>query len=310
MRQIRIATRGSRLAMAQSEYIKSRLAEVAPGTDVVLVPISTRGDRDTSEFLYKSESVGFFTSEVEAALLDRRADVAVHSFKDLPTASTEGLLVAAVPRRESTADVVVARGKLQSVADLPEGATVGTSSLRRIGQLKHLRPDLNCVPLRGNVETRAAKVESGQIDAAILAEAGLRRLGLTDKISLVLDNRAFPTAPAQGALAVEIRADDATLARVGGQLDDPDTRTAAQAERGILAAMRGGCSIPLGVWSEIVDDIITLEATISDVDGRQCIRRGGSAQVRDAADLAIRVARELLEAGGRQILDRIRREKD
>ncbi|HPD48207.1 MAG TPA: hydroxymethylbilane synthase [Anaerohalosphaeraceae bacterium] len=310
MRQIRIATRGSRLAMAQSEYIKSRLAEVAPGTDVVLVPISTRGDRDTSEFLYKSESVGFFTSEVEAALLDRRADVAVHSFKDLPTASTEGLLVAAVPRRESTADVVVARGKLQSVADLPEGATVGTSSLRRIGQLKHLRPDLNCVPLRGNVETRAAKVESGQIDAAILAEAGLRRLGLTDKISLVLDNRAFPTAPAQGALAVEIRADDATLARVVGQLDDPDTRTAAQAERGILAAMRGGCSIPLGVWSEIVDDIITLEATISDVDGRQCIRRGGSAQVRDAADLAIRVARELLEAGGRQILDRIRREKD
>jgi hydroxymethylbilane synthase len=296
--------------MAQSEYIKSRLAEVAPGTDVVLVPISTRGDRDTSEFLYKSESVGFFTSEVEAALLDRRADVAVHSFKDLPTASTEGLLVAAVPRRESTADVVVARGKLQSVADLPEGATVGTSSLRRIGQLKHLRPDLNCVPLRGNVETRAAKVESGQIDAAILAEAGLRRLGLTDKISLVLDNRAFPTAPAQGALAVEIRADDATLARVVGQLDDPDTRTAAQAERGILAAMRGGCSIPLGVWSEIVDDIITLEATISDVDGRQCIRRGGSAQVRDAADLAIRVARELLEAGGRQILDRIRREKD
>lgn len=310
MRQIRIATRGSRLAMAQSEYIKSRLAEVALGTDVVLVPISTRGDRDTSEFLYKSESVGFFTSEVEAALLDRRADVAVHSFKDLPTASTEGLLVAAVPRRESTADVVVARGKLQSVADLPEGATVGTSSLRRIGQLKHLRPDLNCVPLRGNVETRAAKVESGQIDAAILAEAGLRRLGLTDKISLVLDNRAFPTAPAQGALAVEIRADDATLARVVGQLDDPDTRTAAQAERGILAAMRGGCSIPLGVWSEIVDDIITLEATISDVDGRQCIRRGGSAQVRDAADLAIRVARELLEAGGRQILDRIRREKD
>lgn len=296
--------------MAQSEYIKSRLAEVAPGTDVVLVPISTRGDRDTSEFLYKSESVGFFTSEVEAALLDRRADVAVHSFKDLPTASTEGLLVAAVPRRESTADVVVARGKLQSVADLPEGATVGTSSLRRIGQLKHLRPDLNCVPLRGNVETRAAKVESGQIDAAILAEAGLRRLGLTDKISLVLDNRAFPTAPAQGALAVEIRADDATLARVVGQLDDPDTRTAAQAERGILTAMRGGCSIPLGVWSEIVDDIITLEATISDVDGRQCIRRGGSAQVRDAADLAIRVARELLEAGGRQILDRIRREKD
>jgi hydroxymethylbilane synthase len=296
--------------MAQSEYIKSRLAEVALGTDVVLVPISTRGDRDTSEFLYKSESVGFFTSEVEAALLDRRADVAVHSFKDLPTASTEGLLVAAVPRRESTADVVVARGKLQSVADLPEGATVGTSSLRRIGQLKHLRPDLNCVPLRGNVETRAAKVESGQIDAAILAEAGLRRLGLTDKISLVLDNRAFPTAPAQGALAVEIRADDATLARVVGQLDDPDTRTAAQAERGILAAMRGGCSIPLGVWSEIVDDIITLEATISDVDGRQCIRRGGSAQVRDAADLAIRVARELLEAGGRQILDRIRREKD
>lgn len=309
MKQIRIATRGSRLAMAQSEYIKGRLEQIAPGAGVVLVTISTKGDRDKSEFLYKSESVGFFTSEVETALLDGRADVAVHSFKDLPTAYAEGLVVAAVPKRESTADVLVARGGIRSITDLPAGANVGTSSLRRIGQLKHLRPDLNCMPLRGNVETRVNKVESGQIDAAILAAAGLNRLGLAHKISAVLDSRTFPTAPAQGALAVEIRADDAALGQLVTRLDDPDTRIAAQAERVILAAMHGGCSIPLGVWSRIDGDTITLEATISDVDGTQRIQRSGSTTTADAASLAATLAQELLDGGARRILERIRHEK-
>jgi hydroxymethylbilane synthase len=309
MKQIRIATRGSRLAMAQSEYIKGRLEAIAPGVKVVLVTISTKGDRDKSDFLYKSESVGFFTSEVENALLDGRADVAVHSFKDLPTAHAAGLVVAAVPKRESTADALVARGNVRSIADLPVGATVGTSSLRRIGQLKHLRPDLDCVPLRGNVETRVRRVEAGGLDAAILAEAGLNRLGLSNKISAVLDSRAFPTAPAQGALAVEIRADDEPLAATVSQLDDRDTRIAAETERAVLAAMHGGCSIPLGVWSRIEGDVITLEATISDVDGSQRILRNGSAPVQGAADLARKIAQELLDGGARPILTRIRQEK-
>ncbi|MBE0534265.1 MAG: hydroxymethylbilane synthase [Phycisphaerae bacterium] len=309
MKQIRIATRGSRLAMAQSEYIKRRIEEIARGVEVVLVTISTKGDRDQSDFLYKSQSVGFFTSEVETALLDGRADVAVHSLKDLPTTYAEGLVVAAIPRRESTADVLVARGGVSSLADLPTGASVGTSSLRRIGQMKHLRRDLNSVPLRGNVETRVSKVESGQVDAIILAEAGLNRLGLSGKISAVLDCRTFPTAPAQGALAVEIRADDAALAEHIAQIDDRDTRIAAEAERGILAAMHGGCSIPLGVWSRVEEDTITLEGTISDVDGNVRIQRNGSAPVQEAADLARKLAQDLLDGGARTILARIRQEK-
>lgn len=309
MKQIRIATRGSRLAMAQSNYIKTRLEQIAPGVEIVLVTISTKGDRDTSDFLYKSESVGFFTSEVEAALFDGRANVAVHSFKDLPTAHTDGLVIAAVPERESTADVLVARENIRAIEDLPAGATVGTSSLRRIGQLKHLRPDLRCVPLRGNVETRVGKVESGQIDAAVLAQAGLNRLGLSHIISAVLDSRAFPTAPAQGALAVEVRADDTVSRELVGRLDDPPTRVAAETERRVLAAMHGGCSIPLGIWSRIEDDTITLEAIISDIDGSQRIQRGGSVALQDAAGLAQDLAEQLLSAGGDRILERMRNEK-
>jgi len=306
MKQICIATRGSRLAMTQSEYVKRRLEQIAPGVPVVLVAISTKGDRDQSDFLYKSQSIGFFTSEVQAALLDGRADVAVHSFKDLPTAHTKGLMVGAVPKRESTADVLVARGDIRSLEDLPPGATVGTSSLRRIGQLKHLRPDLNCVPLRGNVETRIHRVESGQVDAAVLAEAGLNRLGMSDKISAILDCRNFPTAPAQGALAVEIRAGDNDLARVLERIDDRATRIAAETERAILAAMHGGCSIPLGVWSKIDGDIISIEATVCDVDGQQCLRRNGSSLLSEAGRLAAQLADELLNAGADRILSKIR----
>jgi len=309
MKEIRIATRPSRLALVQSEYIKSLLEKLDADARVSLVRISTRGDRDKSDFLYKSESMGFFTSEVENALIDGRADLAVHSFKDLPTAYAEQLTVAAIPKRESVADALVAGTDVKSVADLPAGATVGTSSLRRIGQLKHIRNDLNCVPLRGNVETRVGKVASGAVDAIIIAQAGLNRLGLADKISAVLDPVEFPTAPAQGALAIQIRKDDDELAALVCRLDDRDTRIAAETERHILAAMHGGCSIPLGVHTRIEGDTITLAATISDFESPACIKRTASSAIAGAPAMAEKLADELLDAGAGEILEKVRRDK-
>jgi hydroxymethylbilane synthase len=306
MRHIRIASRASKLALVQANYIHDLLQNLSQDIEITIVKVSTKGDRDKSDFLYKSESVGFFTSEVEKAILDGKADIAVHSLKDLPTTPASQLLVAAIPKRQSPADALVASGQVSSIEDLPAGATIGTSSLRRIAQLKHQRNDLKCVPLRGNVETRIGKVLSGQIDAAVVACAGLNRLGLTERISAVLPPQDFIPAPAQGALAVQIRSDDSGLAELLGQLDDGPTRIAVEAERAVLAAMQGGCSIPLGVYSHISGDTITIDAMISDLEGKRYIKRSQIDHVSQAKNCADKLARELLAAGGQKILDQIR----
>ncbi len=310
MRTIRIASRASKLALTQSNHIASRLRDLSDNIDVQIVEISTKGDRDKSDFLYKVGSMGFFTSEVENALLDGRADLAVHSLKDLPTAIREGLIVAAIPVRENVADALISNKKADSIEDLPAGATVGTSSLRRIAQLKRIRPDLDCQPLRGNVETRVGKVESGQIDAIIIAAAGLNRLGLSDKITAILPPEKFVPAPAQGALAVQIREDDTELAEIVKKLDDKDARITAETERRILAAMHGGCSIPLGVHARTKGNDVLIDAVIADVEGKNVIEKSITAPVEQALDAADKLAQELLDAGGREILDKIRTERD
>ena len=309
MRHIRIASRASKLALVQANYIHDLLQNLSQDIEITIVEISTKGDRDKSDFLYKSESIGFFTSEVEKAILDDKADIAVHSLKDLPTTPAQGLVVAAIPKRQSPADALVASGQVSSIEDLPAGATVGTSSLRRIAQLKHQRNDLKCVPLRGNVETRIGKVLSGQIDAAVVACAGLNRLGLTNKISAVLPPQDFIPAPAQGALAVQIRSDDSELAELLCQLDDGPTRIAVKAERAVLAAMQGGCSIPLGVYAHISGDTITIDAMISDLEGKKYIKRSQIDHISQAKNCADKLARELLAAGGQEILDRIKNQQ-
>ena len=306
MRHIRIASRASKLALVQSNYIGELLQNLSRGVEISIVEVSTKGDRDKSDFLYKSESVGFFTSEVENALLDGRADIAVHSLKDLPTTPAPGLIIAAIPKRESPADALVASGSIASIEDLPAGATVGTSSLRRIAQLKHQRKDLRCVPLRGNVETRIGKVLSGKIDAAVVACAGLNRLGLAEKISAILPPQDFIPAPAQGALAVQIRADDSELVELLGPLDDWQTRIAVEAERAVLAALQGGCSIPLGVYAHILDDTITIDAMISDLEGNEYIKRSKTDSLNNVETSAKKLAEELLTAGGQKILEQIR----
>ena len=306
MKRIKIASRASKLALIQSGHVRNLLDNLRCGLEISIAKVSTKGDRSKSDFLYKSESVGVFTSEVENAILDGRADLAVHSLKDLPTAYTPGLVIAAIPKRQSAADALVASGPAVSITELPAGATVGTSSLRRIAQLRYLRGDLKCVPLRGNVETRVSKVTTGQIDAAVVACAGLNRLGLADKISAVLQPEDFLTAPGLGALAVQVRADDAELIELVSQLDDECTRIAVEAERSVLAAMHGGCSIPLGAYARIIGDRVMIDAMISDVDGKKLIKRSSSSSVSHSQACAQKLAEELLEAGGKEILEQIR----
>jgi len=302
LKKIRIATRASKLALTQSNYIRSRLFALDSDLDIEIVEISTKGDRDQSDFLYKSSSVGFFTSEVEKALLHNRADLAVHSFKDLPTAITPGLAIAAVPERENVADAMIAAAGISSIEDLPAASTVGTSSLRRIAQINHTRNDLNCVPLRGNVETRVGKVKAGQVDAIIIACAGLNRLGLDDKISAKLDPAQFLPAPAQGALAVQIRSDDTELMQIVSKLDHTESRITADAERHTLSLLHGGCSIPLGIYSQIEAGRLTMQAMISDVPAERYIRCSASAPVDQWQKCAAELTDELLKAGAREIL--------
>ena len=306
MKPIRIASRASKLALAQTNIVKTSLKKLFPGVEISIVTISTKGDRDKSDFLYKSESVGFFTSEVEKAILDGAADLAVHSLKDMPTAATPELVIAAMPKRQSPADALVASEKVASIKELPTGATIGTSSIRRISQLRHIRDDLKCVPLRGNVETRVRKVTTGQIDAIVVACAGLNRLGLGDKISAVLRPEEFLTAPGQGALAIQIRTGDTELAELVSKLDDEPTRITTQTERCVLAAMHGGCSIPLGVYARIIGDRLAIDAMIADIDGKNLIKRSSSSPVSQSKVCARKLAEELLEAGGEEILKRIK----
>jgi hydroxymethylbilane synthase len=309
MKLIRIATRASKLALAQATQTMKSISSLSPSSTISLVEISTKGDRDQSDFLYKVGSTGFFTSEVERALLDGRADVAVHSLKDLPTASTKGLTISAIPHREQVNDVIVASKEIATIQDLPKAAVVGTSSLRRITQLKLIRPDLDCQPLRGNVETRIRKVQEGRVDAIVIARAGLNRLDLSGHISLILPPEDFIPAPGQGALGIQTREDDTELCEIISKLDDPTARLTTLTERRILAGLHGGCSIPLGVFSFIESDNLHIRAILSNLAATKQIRKTASCPLDRALETADTITQQILDEGGEQILDEIRNEK-
>lgn len=310
MKNIKIATRGSNLALAQANMTRDHLLSIAPEASISIVKISTKGDRDKSDFLYKSSSVGFFTSEVENALLNKEGDIAVHSLKDLPTTITRGLRVSAIPQRESVSDVIVASKKLSSIHDLPPNARIGTSSLRRITQLKLLRPDLDCQPLRGNVETRIRKVQEGEVDAIVIAEAGLNRLGLSDHISFILPPADFIPAPGQGALAIQTRQEDIEICRLVANLDDADARLTAETERRILAGLHGGCSIPLGVYSYIENETIHIHAILCNLAVTKQVKKTFSCPIDQATQAADTITQQILDEGGREILEELRQTKE
>lgn len=242
---MKIGTRGSQLARWQAEWVRARLGE--HGVSAELVVIKTQGDAEIDRPLHELEGKGFFTKEIEEALLDGRIDIAVHSLKDLPTSLPDGLVLAAVPKRHDPREALVGG---TSLADLRSGTRIGTSSLRRIAQVRFLRSDLQVVPLRGNVPTRVRKVESGEgLDAALLAIAGLERLNLGNKASLIDPLDVMP-APGQGALGIEIRADDRATWKALAPLHDPTSAAAVTAERALLAALGGGCQAPVAAWVE------------------------------------------------------------
>jgi hydroxymethylbilane synthase len=247
---LKVGTRGSQLARWQTDWVRERLARYAVQTDVVV--ITTQGDADVDRPLHELEGTGFFTKGIEDALLDGRVDIAVHSLKDLPTTFPAGLALGAVPERADPCDALVTRDShVTSIAQLPAGARVGTSSLRRVAQLRYLRSDLEVLPLRGNVPTRVQKVKQGSdLDAALLACAGLERLGLSAAIALRLDPFDVMPAPGQGALGIEIRVGDSRAAAALQPLDHRETARRVEAERRVLAALGGGCQAPVATYVE------------------------------------------------------------
>ncbi len=262
MTALRIGTRASRLALQQTELVATRLRRTAPDVAIEVVEITTAGDRDRTSPLTSGEGAGWFTSAIQEALLAGEVDVAVHSYKDLPTARPEGLVIAAVPERADPRDALVARDG-GTLAELPEGAVVGTSSPRRAAQTLAIRPDLELRPIRGNVETRLEKVDAGEYDAALFAIAGLERLGLAGRASHVFGFEEMLPAPAQGALAVECRRDDDATLGLLTAIDDGDLRRLVSAERAFLAALEAGCSYPAAAYAESFGTTLKLHGLVA-----------------------------------------------
>ncbi|WP_372733752.1 hydroxymethylbilane synthase [Nocardioides sp.] len=302
MTALRIGTRASLLAKTQTGWVAERISREL-GREVELVEISTSGDRSqaagTPLTQTPASASGVFVSALRDALVEGRVDIAVHSLKDLPTYPHPGVVLAAVPLREDPRDVVVARDGL-TLGELPVGSTVGTGSPRRVAQLEALGLGLGVVAVRGNVETRVGKVRSGELDAVLLARAGLARIGRLEEVTEVLDPLQMLPAPGQGALAVECRAGDDLAASLAG-LEDPATRAATDAERAVLATLEGGCSAPIGALAEVVEgedgEELWLRAIALSTDGTLSVRMSATGSVSDAVGLGDRLAKEMLADG-------------
>jgi hydroxymethylbilane synthase len=304
LRILRIGTRGSLLAKWQAESIRKRLFATT-GVEGEIVIIKTAGDKMQQAPPTQIGGKGIFIKELEEALLDETIDLAVHSVKDIPTDTPSRLMFPAVCRRDDVRDCLVGA----TLATLRQGARVGTSSLRRQAQLLHIRPDLDIRDLRGNVDTRLRKVESGEYEAILLAKAGLDRLGLSQRIAEVLSPEVCMPAVGQGAIAVECRLKDAETADILAPLDDAETRTAIIAERALLAALQGGCQVPLGAWARIERGELVLEACVCSVDGVQYVKQRATAPPEQAAALGEHMARLLIEAGAQSILEEVSRQR-
>ncbi len=297
---IRIATRRSALAKWQANHVADLLRARDPGLEVRLHELVTKGDKILDVALARVGGKGLFVKEIEDALLTRDAEIAVHSMKDLPAVVAEGLAIGAVPEREDPRDALCAKGG-KRWQDLPAGARVGTSSLRRAAQLKALRPDLHIETVRGNVETRLRKVNEG-LDAVVLAYAGLRRLGLAKHATYVFDPGEMLPAVAQGALALEARADDAaTLARLA-PLDHAPTRARVEAERGLLRRLEGGCQVPIAAHATVDGDRVHLRALVASLDGARVVRGERSGIAAEARSVGEALGEELLSRGAAEIL--------
>jgi hydroxymethylbilane synthase len=300
MARLRIGSRGSQLALCQANHISALLRE--RGHEVELEIIKTTGDKITDVALAKVGTKGMFTKEIEEALAEGRIDLAVHSLKDLPTELSQGFEIAAVTTRENPRDVFCSRN-YESIEDLPRGALVGTSSLRRQAQLKAVRPDLEIRPLRGNVDTRLRKLEAGEYDAIILAAAGLNRLGKTQLVRQVIPFEVMCPAAGQGALGIEIRAGDSVTRQHLAFLDDAEAHATTTCERALLNKLGGGCQVPIGAFAEVREGRLHLEAIVAEPDGSKILRE--SLDGTDPVQLGESVGEVLLQRGGEAILEAV-----
>lgn len=304
---LRIATRGSDLALTQTRHVAARIAR-ALGVETELVVLRTTGDRIQDRSLAKIGGKGLFVKEIEEALLDGRADVAVHSAKDVPARIADGCVIAAYPEREDPRDALCARERGASLAELPRGARVGTGSTRRMALLRAHRPDLELVPLRGNVPTRLGKIEEDGLDGVILACAGLDRLGLSDRIDERVAPEVLLPSIGQGILALETRAGDAWQARIA-TLEPPTLTGVARAERAFQSELGGDCSVPLAGFAEReASGVLRFRGLVASLDGRDVVAAEDRADEAEAVDLGRRAARRILGDGGREILDALKAE--
>ena len=301
---IRIGTRGDALALWQANWVVGRLEEL--GSKCEIVTIASQADQEPDVSLGSLGVQGVFTKELQKALLDGRIDVAVHSLKDLPTEEVKGLMLSAVPERESPLDVLVShRG--QSLAELPNGAKIGTGSLRRRCQLLHFRGDLKMLDVRGNIDTRVRKLRDGQFDGLILAEAGLKRLGLAGEVSQVLPVEVMLPAVGQGALGLETRANDQVTREALQPIDDTESRQSVLAERSLLDRLRGGCLAPVGAWARIEDDgRLRLTACVLSIDGVKRIVCDVLGNAAEAVQVGRQAAEQLLDQGAAELISQSR----
>jgi len=304
MKELVIATRGSALALWQANHIKDLLEAEHPGLKVKLLKIKTKGDKILDVPLAKVGGKGLFVKEIEEALLDGRAHLAVHSMKDVPTELPEGLEVGIIPEREAATDSLLSVD-YDGLDGLPEGALVGTSSLRRQSQLATLRPDLEIKSLRGNLDTRVRKLLDGEFDAIVVATAGLNRLGLSAPMQEILGPPDFLPAVAQGALGIEFATRDTEVAGLLKFLDHAPTKTQVLAERGFLTGLDGGCQVPIAAWSRLEGDRVRLTGFVADVDGSRPIRMEAEGPADQAWEVGAELAAKVLAAGGKAILDEV-----
>lgn len=305
-RPLRIATRASRLALWQAHYIADLLKPQAGERPIEIVHITSEGDRDLTSPLSEFGGLGVFTREVQKAVLDGRADLAVHSLKDLPTEQAPGLQLAGIPERGPLYDVLVFpqdSAAINTISDLPADARIGTGSLRRRAQLLNQRSDLQMLEVRGNVETRLKKLDAGEYDALCLADAGLVRLELLDqRTSLLLSPPEVYPAVGQGALGIECRADDSETGALLNAISDQPTKASTTAERSLLAFLRAGCHAPIGALSLIVEHELTLEAVVLSTDGQERITATASGTFEEATEIGIQTAKKLLDAGAGRLI--------
>ncbi len=304
-RILRIGTRASALALWQASWVKDRLEERYPDLEVTLTKIKTQGDKILDVPLAMVGGKGLFVKEIQEAMLRNEVDIAVHSMKDVPTVFPDGTDLRCITEREDPRDIVVLKDGYKSFTDIPEGGRVGTSSLRRKAQLLNLRPDLNMIDIRGNVQTRIDKLTQDNLDAVILAAAGMHRLGFTDQIGEYLEPKTCLPAIGQGALGLESRVDDDETNSLIDFFNHAATAFAVKAERAVLATLEGGCQVPIAAFGTVAGDALELTALVSDISGQKMLKKTVTAPVADAVACGVALAKDLLDMGAGAILNEV-----